>query len=74
MGVILKPSVPDYACDNVGAILEGILVELNKSTKHAMILDTKFALPTQILDGKILVLFEPDSSEFVLRALEMEVR
>lgn len=57
-GLLLKPTVPGFAMDMAGAIIDFILVEISQSEDHVLVIETEF----DVLDRKIkghLVLF-PD--------------
>ncbi|MEE9594997.1 MAG: chemotaxis protein CheC [Candidatus Hydrothermarchaeales archaeon] len=72
LGSTLIPSVPAMTHDTAENLVDTVLDEVSKTMKHAVILETEFTLPPQILGGQFLVFFEPDSFEFILKALGMQ--
>jgi len=69
LGSTLIPSIPDFTHDTVKNVLDSVLAEVDKTMKHAVTLETEFSLPPQILGGQFLVFFEPESFDFILKAL-----
>ncbi|MEE8168744.1 MAG: chemotaxis protein CheC [Candidatus Hydrothermarchaeales archaeon] len=71
MGLNIVPSVPYMAYDMVGAVLDLLLIDLSQTVEHALIIETEFATPQEILGGEFLMFFEPNSYMKILKALGM---
>jgi chemotaxis protein CheC len=57
-GLFFKPSVPGFAMDMAGAILEHVLVDVAEFEDYVLVVETDFEISGQLIHGH-LVLF-PD--------------
>ncbi|MEE8168826.1 MAG: chemotaxis protein CheC, partial [Candidatus Hydrothermarchaeales archaeon] len=71
MGLNIIPSVPYLSYDMAGAVIDLLLIDLSRTVERALIIDTEFSLPPQILGGQFLMFFDPESSTKILKALGM---
>jgi chemotaxis protein CheC len=55
-GLFFQPSVPGFAMDMAGAILEHVLVDVAEFEDHVLVLETDFQISGQLMRGH-LVLF-----------------
>jgi len=65
----LLPSVPAYACDMVGAMVNTLLADLGMVGDYAMLIKTSFIMTEQELNCHFLLIPDPGSLEVLLRAL-----
>ena len=57
-GLLFKPSVPGFAMDMAGAILEQVLVDAAESEDHVLMVETAFEISGQLIHGHLV--FFPD--------------
>lgn len=69
-GLSLLPSVPGYAHDSAGAILELVLAELAIPTDVALVIETVFGASGEGIRGHFFLLPDPHTLEVILRAVE----
>lgn len=69
LGLNIRPTIPFMAWDMAGAVLEFLAIDLSQTVEHALVIDIEFALPDQVLSGKVLVFFDPESYMKILKIL-----
>jgi len=74
LGKILKlritHSVPGFASDMLGALLDGTLAELSLKSEHVVMAENTFIVEEDIYRGHLIFLLEPKSLHEMLKALE----
>jgi len=63
-------SVPGFASDMMGAILDGILSELSLKTEYVVMAENKFMVEKEVYRGHLVFILEPNSLHVMLKALE----
>jgi chemotaxis protein CheC len=69
-GLSLIPSVPGYARDMAGSILDLVLIELSRLEDTAMMIETVFHEAGEGISGHFFLLPDPHTLEATLRAAE----
>jgi chemotaxis protein CheC len=69
-GLSLIPSVPGYARDMAGAILDLVLIELSRLADSALVIETAFLAAGEGIRGHFFLLPDPHTLEATLRAVE----
>lgn len=64
-------SIPAFASDMLGAIIDGILIKLGMEIEYAVIIETEFIIKGTAVRGHLLFLPDPEGLKAILRALEM---
>lgn len=67
----LVHSVPGLAIDMLEAILDGVLIKLALNSENAVVLDARFKLEKEMIDGHYLFLPEPEGLDKMLKALNV---
>lgn len=66
-------SVPAFACDMAGAILNtAVLLDLNLLENYALLIETQFSLPEYLLSGHFFLVPDPSALEKTLNALGLK--
>lgn len=68
--MILIPSVPGFAYDMAGAVLDSILIELGEHGDTALLIETAFGQDGQALSGQLFLLPDPETLRTLLRKLD----
>ena len=68
-GLTLRPSVPAFALDMVGAVIDLILVELGESDDEVLVIETTFDLAGQAVGGHLVFFPDTGSLEIILGRL-----
>lgn len=72
-GLSLIPSVPGYAIDMAGSILDLVLIELSRLADTALVIETVFLEVGEGLRGHFFLLPDPNTLGATLRAVEGSV-
>lgn len=73
-GLSLIPSVPGYAYDMAGSILDHVLIELSRLADTALIIETEFRVSHEMIKGHFFLLPDPHTLEVTLKAVEKTIR
>jgi chemotaxis protein CheC len=65
----LLPSVPSFACDMAGAIINTVLSDLGVLGDYALLIETQFSLVERKLEGHFFYVPDPGALEKILGAL-----
>lgn len=65
-GIKTSYSIPNYASDMLGAVIDGVLIHLSLEAKDAMMLEAEFMIGKDVVRGNILFLPEPKGLEIIL--------
>jgi chemotaxis protein CheC len=68
--MILVPSVPGFAYDMAGAVLDFILIELGEHGDTALLIETSFGQDGDSLSGQLFLLPDPETLRTLLGKLE----
>jgi chemotaxis protein CheC len=68
-GLHLLSSVPSFACDMVGAIINTALIDLGMIGDYALLIETQFSLIERKINGHFFLVPDPGSLEIILGAL-----
>jgi chemotaxis protein CheC len=68
-GLVFLPSVPVFACDMVGAVVDTALIEQGEAGDVALVMETTFDVEGEALAGQMLLLPSPVSLERIFRAV-----
>ena len=68
-GLTLRPSIPAFALDMVGAVIDLILVELGESDDEVLVIETTFDLAGQAVGGHLIFFPDMGSLETILGRL-----
>jgi chemotaxis protein CheC len=68
-GFTIIPSVPAFACDMAGAILNSALLDCATIGDHALLVETQFSVTDQMIDGHFFMVPDPGALESMLNAL-----
>jgi chemotaxis protein CheC len=69
-GLSLIPSVPGYARDMAGSILDLVLIELSRLADTALVIETVFIAVGEGIRGHFFLLPDPNTLDATLRAAE----
>lgn len=65
-------SVPAFACDMAGAILNTVLLDLGLMGDYSLLIETQFSLTHRQINGHFFLIPDPDSLELVLNTLDVK--
>ncbi len=68
----LIQSVPHISHDMVGAVLSPFIIEISETSDYALVVETEFLLDRESIAGTFLTIFERDSFNRILEALDMD--
>jgi chemotaxis protein CheC len=68
-GLLLRPSVPGYALDMAGAIIDFILIEISQSEDHVLVIETQFDVEDQTIKGHLILFPDLGSLSIILGRL-----
>lgn len=68
----LLSSVPAYACDMAGAIINSVLSDLGMIGDYALLVETQFNLTERKLNGHFFLFPDPGALEVIMEALGVE--
>ncbi len=68
-GLLLRPSVPGYALDMAGAIIDFILIEISQSEDHVLVIETQFDVEEQTIKGHLILFPDLGSLSIILGRL-----
>lgn len=69
-GLSLIPSVPGYAYDMAGSILDSVLIEISRLADHALVIETQFLEIGKHIESHLFLLPDPHTLHAVLKAVE----
>lgn len=72
VGVKIIPSLPYYAQDMLGAIVDSILVDCAKEDIYVLFTETDFELPGTIVKGHFLFFSSPETLEVIVRKITLK--
>jgi len=68
-GLNMLSSVPAYACDMAGAIINSALLDFGMVGDYAMLIDTQFKMTQEKMDGHFFLIPDPGSLQVILEAI-----
>lgn len=68
-GLVLLPSIPVFAHDMVGAVVDTALIEQGEAGDVALVMETTFDVEGEAVVGQMLLLPHPQSLERIFRAV-----
>jgi chemotaxis protein CheC len=68
-GLLLRPSVPGYALDMAGAIIDFILIEISQSEDYVLVIETEFDVDAQLIKGHLILFPDLGSLSIILGRL-----
>ncbi len=68
-GLLLKPTVPGFAMDMAGAIIDFILVEISQSEDHVLVIETEFDVLDRRIKGHLVLFPDLGSLDLILGRL-----
>ncbi len=68
-GILLRPSVPGFAMDMAGAIIDFILVEISQSDDYVLVIETEFDIMEQVIKGHLILFPDLGSLDIILGRL-----
>ena len=68
-GILLKPSVPGFAMDMAGAIIDFILVEISQSEDYVLVIETEFDIMQHKIRGHLILFPDLGSLDIILGRL-----
>ena len=67
--ILLKPSVPGFAMDMAGAIIDFILVEISQSEDYVLVIETEFDIMDRKIWGHLILFPDLGSLDIILGRL-----
>jgi chemotaxis protein CheC len=67
--ILLKPSVPGFAIDMAGAIIDFILVEISQSEDYVLVIETEFEVMERRIRGHLILFPDLGSLDIILGRL-----
>jgi chemotaxis protein CheC len=67
--ILLKPSVPGFAMDMAGAIIDFILVEISQSEDYVLVIETEFDIMDRKIRGHLVLFPDLGSLDIILGRL-----
>ncbi len=68
-GILLRPSVPGFAMDMAGAIIDFILVEISQSDDYVLVIETMFDILEHVIKGHLILFPDLGSLDLILGRL-----
>jgi chemotaxis protein CheC len=68
-GILLRPSVPGFAMDMAGAIIDFILVEISQSDDYVLVIETEFDILEHVIRGHLILFPDLGSLDIILGRL-----
>ena len=68
-GILLRPSVPGFAMDMAGAIIDFILVEISQSEDYVLVIETEFDVLEHVIRGHLILFPDLGSLDIILGRL-----
>ncbi len=68
-GILLRPSVPGFAMDMAGAIIDFILVELSQWEDYVLVIETEFDILEHVIKGHLILFPDLGSLDLILGRL-----
>ena len=72
--ILLIPSIPGLAFDMVGAVVESLLMERGQLEEMVMVIETRFENPENEVEGRLILLPDPESLPEFLDRLALKPR
>lgn len=69
-GLSLIPSVPGYAWDMAGSILDSVLIEISRLADRALVIETQFLEIGENIESHLFLLPDPHTLHATLKAVE----
>lgn len=67
----VQPSLPYFARDMLGAVIDMVMIEIAMVSDYAMVLDTKIEISDYKIHGNFLILPDRNSLELIFKGLEI---
>ncbi len=67
--LLLRPSVPGFAMDMAGAIIDFILVEISQSEDYVLVIETQFDILEHVIKGHLILFPDLGSLDLILGRL-----
>jgi chemotaxis protein CheC len=67
--ILLRPSVPGFAMDMAGAIIDFILVEISQSEDYVLVIETEFDIMEHVIKGHLILFPDLGSLDIILGRL-----
>ncbi len=67
--VRITHSVPGFAYDMLGAILDELLAQMSLKTEYAVIMESEFIVREEVRRGHLVFILEPETTKAIIRAL-----
>jgi chemotaxis protein CheC len=68
-GLLLRPSVPGFALDMAGAIIDFILVEISQSEDYVLVIEAEFVVADHRIRGHLILFPDLGSLDIILNRL-----
>ena len=68
-GILLRSSVPGFAMDMAGAIIDFILVEISQSDDYVLVIETEFDILEHVIKGHLILFPDLGSLDIILGRL-----
>ena len=68
LGITIEHSVPSAAADMTGALLSSIVAEMGQHSNDALITELEFETKETSIEGRVLLILDPDSTQRILQA------
>jgi chemotaxis protein CheC len=68
-GLVLLPSVPSFAYDMAGSIVDAVLIEVGKVSDAALVVETVFKGTDNRIIGHVFLIPDPNSLAVILKAV-----
>ena len=65
----IKYSIPGFACDMFGAVLDEILARLSLETEHVIIMESEFIVRKEVYRGHLIFILAPKAVNAIIKAL-----
>ncbi|MEE8382570.1 MAG: chemotaxis protein CheC [Thermodesulfobacteriota bacterium] len=67
--VRITHSVPGFAYDMLGAVLDELLAQMSLKTEYAVIMESEFIVREEVRRGHLVFILEPETTKAIIRAL-----
>ncbi len=72
MDIKLGPSLPYFAMDMLGAVIDMIVIAIARVSEYALILDAKIAINEYEIQSNFMILPDKDALDFILDKIKIE--
>lgn len=73
LSIHVKPSVPHYASDMLGAIIDEMVAKIGMKVDSVFLIKTEITIEEESLGGGYLMIFHPDSLDKMLKIVEEKI-